>query len=487
MQRLQRSGGWQARHAIPGTVQPSTPGALLFVLVASVLVAFGGSYPSATSPILVGSVAVFALTYNATRLFSAPTRALDRALLTVAAGITVQLVPLPRALVDALSPAAGPVRDTLALDTIVRSPDGWQPLTLDVDQTLHALATYLSAVLIFWAARGVFTIGGARVFCRRLAWFAAAMSVVALASRATSPRLLYGVWQPEATNATPFGPYVDRNLFAAWLMIAVFLTGSYVILERRKDAAHRSFRDHLRAAGASAALPMTVCVAIIAATLALTLSRGAIVGFVAGVAVMLPPAFRRLNVSARAAGITVTIASLLIVATAPAALVERFSGSFDASSSPTGRLVIWRETLRIVRDFWFSGTGAGAFEHAMLVYQQSEQAVFFNFAHNQYLQVAAEGGLLIGLGTLWAAAAFARLASSRVRSDASERYWLRLGGAAAVLGVAVHGLWDFPIQMPGNALLFAVAAALVVAPAPKAHRPTRRQAPLKAPLTSRLT
>ena len=41
--------------------------------------------------------------------------------------------------------------------------------------------------------------------------------------------------------------------------------------------------------------------------------------------------------------------------------------------------------------------GGGAFERGMLVYQQGTRQFFFNHAHNEYLQILTEGGLLVGL------------------------------------------------------------------------------------------
>ena len=38
------------------------------------------------------------------------------------------------------------------------------------------------------------------------------------------------------------------------------------------------------------------------------------------------------------------------------------------------RLTIWRETMPIVRDFWLAGTGAGTYQRAMCVYQQSDRS-----------------------------------------------------------------------------------------------------------------
>ena len=93
------------------------------------------------------------------------------------------------------------------------------------------------------------------------------------------------------------------------------------------------------------------------------------------------------------------------------ALGERVAG---AQTGVANRLTIWRETLPIVRDFWLTGTGAGTYQRAMFVYQRSTRAVYFNQAHNHYLQVVAEGGLLL-VGTLIVVlAAFVRAARERL-------------------------------------------------------------------------
>ena len=85
-----------------------------------------------------------------------------------------------------------------------------------------------------------------------------------------------------------------------------------------------------------------------------------------------------------------------------------------AQSGVANRLTIWRETVPIVRDFWLTGTGAGTYQRAMFVYQQSTRAVYFNQAHNHYLQVAAEGGLLLAGALAIALAVFVRAARERL-------------------------------------------------------------------------
>jgi O-antigen ligase len=133
--------------------------------------------------------------------------------------------------------------------------------------------------------------------------------------------------------------------------------------------------------------------------------------------------------------------------------------------------MIWHDTLPVLRDFWPTGTGTGTFLRAMAVYQRSRPGVIFNQAHNHYLQVAAEGGLLVGIPVAMALWAFARVGWDRLVSDRSGMYWIRAGAASGLCGVAVQSLWETGLTVPANAALAAVVAAILlhqpVAPVPR--------------------
>ena len=135
-----------------------------------------------------------------------------------------------------------------------------------------------------------------------------------------------------------------------------------------------------------------------------------------------------------------------------------------------GRPRIWQETLRLIRDFWLTGAGLGSYQTAMLVYQQTDRTVFINQAHNQYLHFLAEGGVLLTVPAVMAVVAFIRLFRTRLAQDTSSSVWLRIGGGAAILAVAVQGVWETGLRMPANGLLFAIAAAVAV------HRPATARA-----------
>jgi hypothetical protein len=140
-------------------------------------------------------------------------------------------------------------------------------------------------------------------------------------------------------------------------------------------------------------------------------------------------------------------------------IFERFGAAGPAAAY---RVNIWRATAAVVRDFWLTGSGAGTLETVMLVYQRTPSLFRINAAHNHYLQVAAEGGLLIGIPVALALVFFVRAARDALRRDESGMYSLRAGALSGLFGVAVQSVWDTGLTTPANAVLAALAAAIVV-------------------------
>ena len=129
----------------------------------------------------------------------------------------------------------------------------------------------------------------------------------------------------------------------------------------------------------------------------------------------------------------------------------------------------------MARDFIAVGIGVGAFARGMLVYQQSSRALFFNHAHNEYLQVLVEGGLLVAVPVGGALAAGAWTAWRFLRRDASAMFWIRAGAISGLASVAVQSIWDTGLRMPANAVLFALVSAIAL------HDPATRLAPVTSP------
>jgi O-antigen ligase len=420
------------------------------------LAMFGGTRGSVAVPVGLSSIACAIILRPRLRGW------LDAALLLLVACVAFQLVPLPDAALTKLSPHAQSVRDALAL---LAPPElHLRPLSIRSSDTEWAFVIFAGAVAMFFVARSTFGRGGVR----RTVWGVAAIGLgvsgLSIAQAATAGRSIYWRFPTEYEGPLPFGPFVNRNHFATWAIMALPLTVGYLMSRSPSpapvppDAAGR--RRLTLSVDPRGAWMITASVLMLLALL-LSLSRSGIVALAIAAGVMIVAMRRRLQRHGRWA-IASVVAAFTLAALAWAdvpALAERFAAT---PAGLSGRLTIWRETVPIIGDFWLPGTGAGTYETAMFVYQRSDRSVFFNQAHNHYLQVAAEGGLLVTVTLAIALAVFVVSAIVVMRRDHSDVIWMRAGAATGIGAVMLQSLWETGLVMPANAMLAAILAAIVL-------------------------
>jgi hypothetical protein len=99
----------------------------------------------------------------------------------------------------------------------------------------------------------------------------------------------------------------------------------------------------------------------------------------------------------------------------------------------------------------------------MFVYQQTGRQVLFNQAHNEYLQLATEGGAVMLAIAVTGLALLARAARLRLADDAGSHRFVRVGACAGLVAVGVQSIWETGLRAPANLLLAAVLAGLAIA------------------------
>jgi O-antigen ligase len=145
-----------------------------------------------------------------------------------------------------------------------------------------------------------------------------------------------------------------------------------------------------------------------------------------------------------------------------------------------GRIGLWRETLDLIAAYPIAGCGFGAYEAAFLRYKRSAPMVNDSHAHNEYLELLAEAGVVgfalcvvlaarpilavaqAALRVSWRGSS-SRGASSRSGDSprASSRGADSLGSSALALACAgsmtailAHSLVDFNLRIPANGMVF---------------------------------
>jgi len=126
-----------------------------------------------------------------------------------------------------------------------------------------------------------------------------------------------------------------------------------------------------------------------------------------------------------------------------------------------GRFAIWRDTLRVVRDFPWLGSGAGTFEFVYRQYQTTIVEKLVGHAHNDYLEFITNTGL-IGAALLFLPIFYllVRMILTFLEDSRSYRRSIILGCIGATLAILLHSLTDFNLHIPANALAFAVVLGI---------------------------
>ncbi|MDA2914173.1 O-antigen ligase family protein, partial [Acidobacteriia bacterium AH_259_A11_L15] len=139
-------------------------------------------------------------------------------------------------------------------------------------------------------------------------------------------------------------------------------------------------------------------------------------------------------------------------------VVERFEA---LEASYLARQEIWKDTVSLIKAHPFFGTGLGTFFLRYTEHQTTALTRLVDQAHNDYLQFAAELGL-VG-AALFFGLIFALLIRQIVafyRAERGRDRFLLLGCCGSVLALLFHGFADFNLQIAADALIFVTILGL---------------------------
>ncbi len=118
-------------------------------------------------------------------------------------------------------------------------------------------------------------------------------------------------------------------------------------------------------------------------------------------------------------------------------------------------------TIPLIKDYGLLGAGPGTFYITFPQYRPETVVNFYDYAHNDYIQFAAESGV-IGLGIL-AALVVLTLGVALTAQWQRRDPLMRGMSFACIMGVSallIHSAVDFNLQIPANAVYFMVLLAL---------------------------
>jgi len=336
--------------------------------------------------------------------------------------------------------------------------------TFDPNAT-RVVLVQVAGLIVYFAAALAFIDSPRRLrlVARLVVVFGFVLAVYGLMQHFVNPRTIF--WVREPKQAEPFGPYINRHHFAGYmeLVLAMPLGMLFVGAVERERI-----------------LLYTFASAIMAIALVMTNSRGGMLSmvceimFLALVAAVVRGRRRRGEekedraTRVRAAATRVGLGFGMIVAVFVGVLyfggdeaLTRLLGTVDSSDPTTGRTHFWGGTIEIIKDHPLTGAGLGAFSAVYPRYDTANGNYRLEQAHNDYLQILSDGGIVGGLlGLAFVVWLFAAALRRMMQTHDKMRRGIALGALSGCVGVLVHSFFDFTLHTAANGLMFLLLAAL---------------------------
>lgn len=267
------------------------------------------------------------------------------------------------------------------------------------------------------------------------------------------------------------GTFVNRNHYAAflgmlWPLLLAHLfcrkvssfnnirAGYGELEQQRRDRQKRWFLGFL--------------IGLMLLALFLSQSRGGILGALFSLTIFVLVGRRQ-----RRKGMVAFLAGSWMVMLTYGSLIgfEDVLARFDRLEMETsGRVKIWGDALRLIRDHWLTGTGLGTFSQVIRVYQSHLTDQFdIVHAHNDYLELMSELGVPLALFiTLmvwgyWGHCAYRLLQRAETGGGEQQenRRLISLGALAGGTAFLLQSWVEFNWQIPANQLYFIVLLVLM--------------------------
>jgi O-antigen ligase len=180
----------------------------------------------------------------------------------------------------------------------------------------------------------------------------------------------------------------------------------------------------------------------------LTFSRGGYLGLFAGALATIIFFWNRLGSRYKLSAIFL-MGAVLLVLIIPSPISQRFFSSFNLQEgSNAGRIATWKQAIEVIENNPIIGTGIGNYPLAIKATADYREPIY---AHNTYLDIAAETGILNGL--VWISllmAAFLEFCKYGKKDS------LFLMGAVGIVIFSVHSLVETAIYSPTVLALFLI-------------------------------
>jgi len=327
------------------------------------------------------------------------------------------------------------------------------PRTISLDPfATQVSALHFLALTMFFSAALVFTDSAKRLrkLVSVITIFGFVYAFFAILQAVLSPNKIYGIY--ESPNGSPFGSFVNRHNFAAYLEMTLSLPlGLMFVGAVKKDKR----------------LLYVTAIGLMGIALLLSGSRGGLVAFLAQIIflIILTTKSKSYGQIVLKAGLGVALVAAIVAGSffvGGESSLTRFVETAASENVTTDRSHIWSVTLDVIRENLPFGAGLGAFGVAYTPFDSFSGLERVEQAHNDYLQVLSDAGIVgLMIGGFFLFWLF-REGLRNIKTENTFRRGAVTGALAGCFAILVHSVFDFVLHTTAVSVLFLMLVSIVV-------------------------
>lgn len=293
--------------------------------------------------------------------------------------------------------------------------------------------------------------------------FGSLMAVYGILQRLANIEAIYGARLP--VQAIPFGSFVNGHHFAAFMEMTLGLTLGLLFGEATKKDKR---------------LLLVIATVIMGMAVIFTGSRGGmvallgVISFIVIANLLKKPSTevdsepeikrnlrRKFTFVACGLALIIGLFGAVIFLGGDESVMRSVGLQNNLEDFTNGRRHFWQVAWRIFLDYPILGAGLDAFGTAFTRYDSWNGSYRIEQAHNDYLQVLADAGIVGFACVAWFIyLLFKQSASAITKADDNFQQNVAIGALAGCFGILIHSFFDFPLRTPSNALFFLTLSAL---------------------------
>jgi len=375
-----------------------------------------------------------------------------------------QIVPLPAGFVKFISPSTYDLyKETIG----VFDPVDWMSISINKRETLNEFFRFSAYAAIYILT--VQLLKDKVILKKTIAiiiTFASALSVLAIlqyfiqSNETWSSHKLF-FFRELTHGGTPFGPYACRNHYAG-LMEMIFPLCLALFLSYKPSISYQSLREKIveifNHDRTNIYILLGFSSILIATSIFLSLSRGAIVSLLCALLLFSSIAYKRVMSGKSNMQIFLFfILTLLFIGWFGwGQIFDRFMQIRGASGEiESGRFLYWNDSIHIIKDFFLTGTGLGTFEDIYPTYRTFPGDTIVDHAHNDYIEIFSDGGIIAIMLMAWFLGTVI-LTSYTMFIKRRETYsiYLYIGSLTGIVSILIHSITDFNLQIGAKRSVF---------------------------------